>query len=297
MNKKLPKKSIIFFFVCVILFIIMFCVSMSSSKDNNANINNETSQNSLEQFLISITDDITPDDVETYSEELGLVQTYKSSGTDHITYRVAANKEIADSYKPEKGTVVILEFDKLNNSKLTEVTYFNADKMIQGKYKDGSYTLTDYNNPENDYMNMPITSFADMTAYEPKAYSGNNLLEELFFTISETTTKEDIMNFIEANGLHYTLKGMGNKEYITYDSNVMKKNGDMGSYLSVDFSDDILTHMEYCDYPVKYKTGAVLEFYSNYNYSDLNGFYIVNDDGYTQFDGAQEAIEVIQSLR
>lgn len=270
----------------------------SEKTDEAATTVTETNQeDSLEAFLLKVTGSITPDDVKSYAKELGLTQSDKNSGTGSVTYRVANDKAIADSYSPAKGTVVTLKFDKLKDNKLTEVVYFNAEKMIQGEFDGSNYTLTDYNNPEKEYMHMQMSSFADITAYEPQSYTGNNLLEELFLTVSESTTKEEIMDYVNANGLHYNSRGMGNEEYITYDAKVMEKYGDMGSYLEVDFSDGVLTKMEYCDYPVQYKTGNVAEFYSNYPYSDLKGFYIVNGEATIQCTDAAEAVKAIQDLR
>lgn len=257
----------------------------------------DCSSNSLELFLAKITENTTPDMVEGYVNELGLFQTYNFSGTGFVTYRVAADKSVADSYKPKKGTVVTIEFSKLYGDKLCEVVYFNEEKMIQGRFFDGTYTLTDYNNPEKEYMNMQVSSFDDIIAYEPSRFLGNNLLEELFLSINSSTTKEELMAYVNANELSFIERGVGNEEYITYDRKVMAKYGDVGSNLEVHFSEGILTKMRYCDYPVQYKTGTYLEFYSNYPHSDLNGFYVVDDNGHTQYSNAQGAMEAIHSLR
>lgn len=253
----------------------------------------------LDEFACSLSVQTKMDDLKTLAKSHNLYIDYRNTGTGNREYRVALDKNVASTSKREKGSVIVLTFDLLHDDELKSVEYFDSDKMIEGfMSSSGKWTMLDYNKPEKP-VPFAVASCQELVQYMPDIATEKNMLEELFCSVSASTTKQDIMDFLEKNGLTYNSRGAGNEEIIAYDSKVQDKFGLKGSYISVDFANDVLTHMEYCDYPVQYKDGVEASFFAkDYPYSDLEGFYITGyEKDAVEMKDADSAIKALWDMR
>ena len=234
----------------------------------------------LESFLYTLSPDLDMSTIESQAQELGLVTKSRKNGVGGKVYRIALNKNVADMNKPTKGSVITLTFDLLKNDSLKDVSYFEERRMISAFWSvNDGYTMIDYNNPSVFSGRLAIDSFATLKGYQPDIVTEDNLLEQLFVGISDNVTKDQIMDLVEQAGLTYNPRGAGNEEYITYDQRVRDKYGDDGSYLLINFTDGLVSKLEYHDFISSYWDGGYAVFYSQiYPYSNYAGSAIADQE-------------------
>lgn len=261
----------------------------------------EESADMLEQFLYTINPDTEMKAIESQAKGFGLYVKSKSTGTGRQEYRIACSKEVADVFKPATGSVITITFDKLNKNSLVSVEYFDENKMVAAFWSSNvGYTMIDYNDPAKYSGRVLIDSFSSLQGYQPSVVMDDNLLEILFLNVSAQMTKDDVMKYVEENGLYYNSRGAGNYKIISYDRKVGEKYGDNGTYLIIDFtSDGYVSKLEYYDYVSRYWNGCHAAFYSQeYPYSDYAGYCIVQSrDNVTPVVDARAAIDEVKSLR
>ena len=240
-----------------------------------------STQDNLSSFLLALAPEITRDEVKKLAQSYNLFMDYKNTGTGIYKYRFANSEKVAKNINPEKGSVITASFNALQDNILEEITYFDEEKMVGGFWKLGDgYSMIDYNNPQiiadSSTSQIAINSFDEVVSYQPEISNKDNLLEELFMSVSESTTKNDIINYAKEHNLVYTFRGRGNENLIAYSNDVIEKFGNDGSYISFDYdSNEIITHLAYFEYPYQYKTGYSANYYSeSYSYSELTGYYL-----------------------
>lgn len=250
---------------------------------------NKTVEDSLSEFFLGLSSETSRNDVEALAKQYGLYSAHKNKGTGTYVYRVAGDKKVADVNYPEKGSVVTISFNSLQNDAVTEITYFNTDLMIEGFWypdtsvSESGYWLADYNDPsitysfttsngnERNVSIVPVASSAEIVNYTPSYPSELNLLEKLFVQAYEGMTEDELKTFINENGLAYNSRGPGNEDTVAYTSDLTQKygsNGSSGTTLRFDATGGIITRIRYYYSPAYYRDGIVASFYSkSYPYS------------------------------
>lgn len=272
-------------------------IPRESETSDDENIGNELSD--LDKFACEITVDTKMADIKSLAKSHNLYVDSRRTGTGYEEYRIAADKNVANTNKKESGSVIVLTYNLLNDDILEEVDYLDSVKMIEG-YMDssGECTMLDYHKPEIPEP-FSIKSLVEFVEYVPEISTEKNLLEELFCIVNEETTKKEIMDYVDEHNLSYNSRGAGNEEIIAYAYKVQDKYGLKGSYIDIDFSDDKVSHLSYHDYPVEYVHGVCASFYADtYSYSDLKGYYI---DGYKkeaqEYADGDSAIQALMKMK
>ena len=243
-------------------------IPRESETSDDENIGNELSD--LDKFACEITVDTKMADIKSLAKSHNLYVDSRRTGTGYEEYRIAADKNVANTNKKESGSVIVLTYNLLNDDILEEVDYLDSVKMIEG-YMDssGECTMLDYHKPEIPEP-FSIKSLVEFVEYVPEISTEKNLLEELFCIVNEETTKKEIMDYVDEHNLSYNSRGAGNEEIIAYAYKVQDKYGLKGSYIDIDFSDDKVSHLSYHDYPVEYVHGVCASFYADtYSYRHL----------------------------
>ncbi|MBP0974331.1 MAG: hypothetical protein J5851_10540 [Oscillospiraceae bacterium] len=267
--------------------------------------NNTDPESGFNEFLLRINPDIEKNDISKLADSYGLYSDGKNNGTGHYTYRFSEDKEVANVNKTAKGSVITVTYNLLSNDEMEEISYFDDSRMVAGFWNpDSGYTMIDYNNPQlvsdSHSSKLLIASFSELVDYVPEISSTDNLLEELFVSVSDSTTKNDVLDYVNSNNLAYDPRGKGNEQLIAYSADVIKKFGENGSYITFDCdSNDLITSMSYYEYPYNYRTGNLAVYYSsNYPYSDLEGYYLIqNKEEPIKFDSARSLIDEVNSNR
>lgn len=272
---------------------------------NSAEISDEVkAQHLLGQFFITIGTDVSRSDIDDIAKSMGLYVDYKNSGTGIYTYRIAAEKNIASTIYKEKGTCVTVSFDGLRDDALTEITYFDAEKMIAGYWSpDKGYSLADYNYPQIVYYDAatnkvfsrtPVNDAKEIVEYTFGGDVGENLLETLFSSLTSETTKSELLAFVDEHGLSYNSRGAGNEEVIAYCYEIGDKFGENGSYITFSTdSDDLITRVTYIYYPANYWGGYCANFYSESyaaNHSVPSGFVLETQNNSAEYSSAKELL-------
>ncbi|MDE5755072.1 MAG: VanZ family protein [Oscillospiraceae bacterium] len=287
--------------------------NIKDTESNDVTENSETTevrvslQSNLTEFLLELVPETARDKIEELAQKHGLMIDHRNTGTGIYVYRIANSKNVVKSVKPENGSVVTVSFDALHDNILTEITYFDEERMIGGFWKsDNGYSMIDYNNPQivadSSSSQITVSSFQDVVDYQPKVSDEDNLLEELFLNVSESMTKSDLINYAEEHNLAYTFRGKGNENLLAYSDDVIKKygNANEGSYLEFHYdSNEIITHLAYYEYPYYYETGYSANYYSDsYSYSELAGYYLyAYKKDPIQYDDARSLIDEINKSR
>ena len=255
-------------------------ITITAKKETDASDKIST-QDNLSSFLLALTPETARDEVEKLAKNYGLFVNYRNTGTGIYKYRFANSKKVAETINPEKGSVITASFNALHDNILEEITYFDEERMVGGFWKlEDGYSMIDYNNPQmitdSFSSQIAINSFDEVINYQPQISNKDNLLEELFMSVSESTTKNDIVNYAKEHNLAYTFRGQGNENLIAYSNDVIEKFRNEGSYISFDYdSNEIITHLAYFEYPYQYKTEYSANYYSeSYPYSELVGYYL-----------------------
>lgn len=259
----------------------------------------------LDEFFITIGTDVSRADIDDIAKSMGLYISHKNSGTGKYIYRVAVDKDVANVNYPEKGSYVTVSFNTLKDDAITEISYFDESRMIAGYWEpDTGYRITDYNYPQIVYYNedvdkvyssqIPVNSAKEIVEYSFDGDPGENLLEVFFLSLTSSTTKDDLMVFVNEYGLNYNSRGVGNAEIVSYCYNVGEKHGEDGSYLTFSTnSDGIITQMTYYYYPASYRNGYSANFYSEsyaLTHSVPSGFVLKTKDSSTEYSSADELL-------
>lgn len=203
----------------------------TSSEDSSAE-HTETSEPSSTDSALYIcferlVENPTRESLESIAKELGLYESDRNRGTGTYEYRIAADRDVANVNKREKGSVIKADCNALKGDEIQFIQLFDADRMVEGTwYPDGTFTLIDYNNPDN--ASVDVNSVQDIINFIPTEPSEANLLEVLFASTYEGMTEEEVLAFVDTNGLSYDSRGAGNERSIGYSRNVIEKNGDWG---------------------------------------------------------------------
>lgn len=279
-------------------------ITTTTKKETNTSVKT-SAQSNLDAFLLALTPETARDEVKKLAKSYGLFVDYRNTGTGIYKYRFANSEKVAETINPEKGSVITASFNALHNNSLEEITYFDEERMIEGIWNsEDGYSMIDYNNPQiiadSSSSQIAVNSFEDVINYQPEISNKDNLLEELFMSVSESTTKNDIISYAEEHDLVYTFSGWGNENLIAYSSDVIKGFGNEGSYILFDYdTNGIITHLTYCEYSYQYKTGYRADYYSeSYSYSELVGYYLCsNQKEPIQYDDARSLIDEINNYR
>lgn len=235
-------------------------------------------------------------DLKELAKKYNLYMDSRRTGTGNETYRIAMDKDVANTNKLEKGSVIELTYNLLNDDKLEKVDYFDAEKMTEVFLTSDGCTMLDYNKPESSNP-FPVDSLSKFTEYIPKIPTDKNLLEELFCMVNDGTTKQEIMDYVDNNSLSYNPRGAGNEEIIAFGHKVQDKFGLNGTYIEIDFNDDKVSHLSYHNYPIEYKNGVYASFYSkDYPYSESEGFFITGNDQKSKMKNANDTINSLLEL-
>lgn len=284
---------------------------VTDDSSNDVVVSDVPNRGLLDEFFVTIGSDVRRDDIETVAKNMGLHIDERNSGTGIYTYRIALEKNVASAVYHEKGSLVTVSYNALANDVLTEITYFDEERMIAGYWSsDTGYLLADYNYPQIVYYNedtdkvcsrTPVSSAKEIVDYSFSGSAGENLLEVLFASITSETTKNDLLSFVDAHGLSYNSRGAGNEEVIAYCYEVGAKFGENGSYITFDSnSDNLITKATYWYYPANYTNGYSANFYSE-SYSSNNsvpsGFVLVSKDGSIEYSSAEELLAQIHSYQ
>lgn len=214
----------------------------TSSVESGTSTDEESGQRLVDEFFVAIGTDISRDDIENTAKSIGLYIDHKNSGTGIYTYKVAIDKNVANIDNSEKGSYVTVAFNTLNDDTITEITYFDAERMVAGYWKPATgYLLADYNYPQLVYNNEDIDKISsqkhmndarEIIEYEFEGEIGENLLETLFASVTTETTKDNLLTFVNEHGLSYNSRGAGNEEVIAYCHEIGDKYGENGSYIT-----------------------------------------------------------------
>lgn len=233
-------KKIMVAILCL-TFVCMLCACGDKSPKDETE-----GQHLLDEFFVTIGTDIKRADINDIAKNMGLYIDHANSGVGTYTYRVAADKDVANTYHPEKGSYVTVCFNALEDDAITEITYFDENRMVAGYWNPYTgYLLADYNYPQivyhdedadEVYSRTPVSDAKEIIEYSFDGELGENLLETLFASITSETTKYDLLTFVDEHGLSYNSRGAGNYKVISYCHEIGRKYGEEGSYiiLSVD---------------------------------------------------------------
>ena len=222
---------------------------------------------------MTIGTDINRSEIENIAKGMGLYIDYKNSGTGTYTYRIATEKNIASTIYKEKGSCITVSFNGLRDDALTEITYFDAERMVAGQWSpDSGYSLTDYNYPQIVYYGAdadkalsrtPMSDAKEIVEYSFGGDVGENFLETLFSSLTSETTKNELLAFVNDYGLSYNSRGAGNEEVIAYCYEIGDKFGANGSYITFSAdSNGSISRVTYTYYPANYRHGYLANFYS-----------------------------------
>lgn len=277
-----------------------------SPNSSKAEISTDKSdgQHSLDEFFAVIGTNIKRSDIEATANNSELYIDYKNSGTGIYTYRIAAEEKIASTIYHEKGSCVTVSFNGLKDDVITEITYFDENRMIAGYWSpDTGYLLTDYNYPQIVYHDedtgevhsrIPVSSAKEIIDYSSDGNLKENLLEDLFASVSWGTTKDDVLTFVNEHGLSYNSRGAGNEQVIAYCYEIGDKYGVDGSYITfATDSNNLITRMTYLYYPANYRNGYRGNFYSEgyaTDHSIPSGFVLESKDDSIEYSSAEELL-------
>ena len=240
----------------------------------------EIEENPLQEIFLALSSESTREDVQALVKEYGLYEDHRNSGTGRYVYRIAESKEVSRSFDPENGSVVTITFYALQNYAVTDITYFDMDRMIEvfwypsGSESPSGYWLADYNDPSivytytdekgnpHEISRVPVDAAEDIVSYTPKMPEELNLLEKLFVSAYEGMTEKEIQDYIKENGLAYNSSGPGNEKTIGYSSDVTQKYGNDGSTITYAAKDGVVTRLYYTYYPTYYRENKVAVFFS-----------------------------------
>ena len=267
-------------------------------------LHNRSGQPMLDEFFVTIGTAVSRSDIENIAKNIGLYIDYRNSGTGMYTYRIALEEKVASTIYREKGSHITVSFNGLEDNTLTEITYFDEERMVAGYWStDTGYLLADYNYPQivyraentdKAYSRIPVSDPKEIIDYSFYGEPGENLLEVLFALITPETTKDDLLAFVDSYSLSYNSRGVGNEQIIAYCYEIGDKFGESGSYLtfSVD-NNNLVTRITYLYYPANYKNGYRASFYSESyaeRYSTPSGFVLESEEGLTEYQSAEELL-------
>ena len=238
----------------------------TSSEDSSASEQTETTEpnssaNALGNCFERLVENPTRDNLESIAKDLGLYESHRNRGTGTYEYRIASDRDVANVNKREKGSVIKADCNALKDDEIQFIQFFDIDRMVEGTwYPDGTFTLVDYNNP--DKASVDVNSVQDILDFIPTEPSEANLLEVLFASTYEGMTEEEVLAFVNNNGLSYDSRGAGNERSIGYSRNVIEKFGDSGSNITFSTSNGLLDRMTYYYFPSNYREGVSAVFYS-----------------------------------
>jgi len=254
---------------------------------SDKNDDNDVKKNlTLNDVFLSLSPKSTRDEVEELVKDSDLFMSYRNNGTGTYIYRIAVDENVAKSIDPVKGSVVTISFYALRNYEVTEITYLNTFKMVEGFWysesegSESGYWLADYNDPSLTYTylsedinrtvsRIPVQSAEEIIDYMPSKPSDLNLLEQLFIKATDTLTESEVLTFVEENELSYNSRGPGNEKTIAYSSDIVQKYGNQGSYITFSSKDDKVIIMDYIYYPAIFKKGIHGRYYSS-DYASSN---------------------------
>lgn len=271
----------------------------TSSEDSSAE-HTETSEPSSTDSALYIcferlVENPTRESLESIAKELGLYESDRNRGTGTYEYRIAADRDVANVNKREKGSVIKADCNALKGDEIQFIQLFDADRMVEGTwYPDGTFTLIDYNNPDN--ASVDVNSVQDIINFIPTEPSEANLLEVLFASTYEGMTEEEVLAFVDTNGLSYDSRGAGNERSIGYSRNVIEKNGDWGSKITFSTSNGLLERMTYYYFPSNYREGLSAVFYSESfakGHSATPGFNLYDSNGTTPYSKVEDLLNTI----
>ena len=229
----------------------------------------------LKQIFMDLSAGTTSEEVAALAARYGLYSSYRNHGTGTYSYRIAADRDIADVGIKEKGSYVSISFYILQNDAVTEISYFNSSTMTESFwYPDSGYSVVDYNIPQivvsSDTTDgpgkrtcmMPAASASEAADYVSTGSPDGNLLAQLFLSAHEGMTEEEILTFVSDNKLAYSSSGPGNFKTIAYTEDVAEKYGKNGTVITFDTDDSGLIWMQYSYYPSYYRQGISAAFYS-----------------------------------
>lgn len=251
----------------------------------------------LDNFFIEYT--TTPDpDIETIAKKYDLRVNTNSemSGVFRVTtYKITLPPTYTDS-KTEENYI------KFSDGK---VYYHDMEHMILSDWsKDEGYTLIDYNNPALIYTDeagrtttrVPMPDAQSIINYEVPDMP--NHLEDLFASLWDGMTKNDLMNLVDEYGLYHTSRGHFNYETIAYCSQATS-NGD-NSYITFHLEGDKLAYLTYHYYPTHTRCKAKANFYTSEYKFKPNGYeleyYADEQWTCTQYDSGKELIKQLHAL-
>lgn len=232
------------------------------TNDSNVIATPETSAYSqLEQFFMSLSSDLTRDQVEALAGQYGLFCKNRNTGTGMYTYRIAMEADIAKTNDYKKGSYVSLSIASIGNKNIKDIVFFNAEKMVTGTWNgDDGYQINDLNNPQIGIFD--VSSAEEIVEYEPPVDKRINLLEELLLSANDEMTENDIKLFADQNNITYVSRGSGNEKTVAYTFSVADKGGDSGSKITFALIDGKLSRMTYYYYPSNYWEGTCANYYS-----------------------------------
>lgn len=215
----------------------------------------------LDQFFMSLSPDLTRDQVDDLAKQYGLFCKNRNTGAGTYTYRIAMEADIAKTNDYKKGSFVSLSIASIGNKNIKDIKYFNAEKMIVGTWnRDKGYQLNDLNNPQIGMFD--VSSAEEIIEYEPPIDKNINLLEELLLSANDEMTEDDIKLFADQHSITYVSRGSGNEKTVAYTFSVADKGGDSGSKITFALIDGKLSRMTYYYYPSNYWDGTCANYYS-----------------------------------
>lgn len=300
-NAMSSKKGLLSF---LLLLFILVCILYDCTNNNSKQV---PSQHLLDEFFITIGTTVSMSDIKNIAKDMGLYINSTNTGGGNITYRIAADKDVAKVYHPKKGSYVTVVFNTIRNDILTEITYFDEDRMVAGYWSPATgYLLADYNYPQIVYHNedtdetysrTPMNNAKEIVEYSFDKDPGENFLETLFSSITSETKKISLLAFVNTHGLNYNSRGVYNEQIISYCYEIGKASGERGSYItfSVDGNDlgGSITRMTYYYYPAEYKNGYSANFYSESyatEHSVPSGFVLRSGDDLIEYSSAEELL-------
>ena len=100
----------------------------------------------LKQIFMDLSAETKSEEIEPLAEQYGLYASYRNHGTGTYSYRIAADRDIADVNTKAKGSYVSISFYILQDDAVTEISYFNNSSMTESFwYPDSGYFVVDYN--------------------------------------------------------------------------------------------------------------------------------------------------------
>ena len=216
----------------------------------------------LKQIFMDLSAGTTSEEVAALAARYGLYSSYRNHSTGTYSYRIAADRDIADVGIKEKGSYVSISFYILQNDAVTEISYFNSSTMTESFwYPDSGYSVVDYNIPQIVVSSDPTEGTGKRTCMMPAASASE--AADYVSTGSPDTERFGILRMIVSdNKLAYSSSGPGNFKTIAYTEDVAEKYGKNGTVITFDTDDSGLIWMQYSYYPSYYRQGISAAFYS-----------------------------------